>query len=110
VEADALDATARHVVLYNQLGLPVATGRLLQESPGVGRIGRMAVDRTLRGAGWGRQLLDALVEAARARGDGRLHLQALHSAEGFYRRAGFEVVSESYEDAGVAHVRMARSL
>ncbi len=108
IEADALDATARHAVVYNRLGLPVATGRLLQAGPGVGRIGRMAVDRTLRGAQWGRLLLDALVEAARVRGDREVQLHAQCSAEGFYRRAGFSVVGEPYEEAGIAHIAMAR--
>ena len=108
IEADALDATARHAVVYNRLGLPVATGRLLQAGPGVGRIGRMAVDRTLRGAQWGRMLLDALVEAARVRGDREVQLHAQCSAQGFYGRAGFAVVGEPYEEAGIAHVAMAR--
>ena len=110
IEADALDATARHAVLYNRLGVPVATGRLLQESPGVGRIGRMAVDRAVRGTQWGRQLLDALLDAARARGDREVQLHAQRSAEGFYRRAGFAVAGEPYEEAGIAHIVMARSL
>ena len=110
IEADALDATARHAVLYNRLGVPVATGRLLQESPGVGRIGRMAVDRAVRGTQWGRQLLDALLDAARARGDREVQLHAQRSAEGFYRRAGFAVAGETYEEAGIAHIVMARSL
>ncbi len=39
---DALDATAVHALVGNRLGLPVATGRLLQHAPGVSRIGRMA--------------------------------------------------------------------
>lgn len=108
IEADALDATARHAVVYNRLGLPVATGRLLQAGPGVGRIGRMAVDRSLRGAQWGRLLLDALVEAARVRGDREVQLHAQCSAEGFYRRAGFSVVGAPYEEAGIAHIAMAR--
>ena len=34
IEADALDASARHAVAYNRLGMPVATGRLLQEAQG----------------------------------------------------------------------------
>ena len=80
VEADALDASARHAVLYNRLGQPVATGRLLQQAPGVSRIGRMAVDRSVRGAQWGRVLLAALVEAARARGDTQVQLHAQCSA------------------------------
>ena len=110
VEADALDASARHAVLYNRLGQPVATGRLLQQAPGVGRIGRMAVDRSVRGAQWGRVLLAALVEAARARGDAQVQLHAQCSAQGFYERAGFTVAGSPYEEAGLAHVLMTQAL
>ena len=110
VEADALDASARHAVLYNRLGQPVATGRLLQQAPGGGRIGRMAVDRSVRGAQWGRVLLAALVEAARARGDAQVQLHAQCSAQGFYERAGFTVAGAPYEEAGLAHVLMTQAL
>ena len=110
VEADALDASARHAVLYNRLGQSVATGRLLQQAPGVGRIGRMAVDRSVRGAQWGRVLLAALVEAARARGDTQVQLHAQCSAQGFYERAGFSVAGAPYEEAGLAHVLMTQAL
>ena len=110
VEADALDASARHAVLYNRLGQPVATGRLLQQAPGVGRIGRMAVDRSVRGAQWGRVLLAALLEAARARGDTQVQLHAQCSAQGFYERAGFTVAGAPYEEAGRAHVLMTQAL
>lgn len=109
-EADALDTSARHAVLYNRLGQPVATGRLLQQAPGVGRIGRMAVDRSVRGAQWGRVLLAALVEAARARGDTQVQLHAQCSAQGFYERAGFTVAGAPYEEAGLAHVLMTQAL
>ena len=110
VEADALDASARHAVLYNRLGQPVATGRLLQQAPGVGRIGRMAVDRSVRGAQWGRVLLAALLEAARARGDTQVQLHAQCSAQGFDERAGFTVAGAPYEEAGLAHVLMTQAL
>ncbi len=110
VEADALDASARHAVLYNRLGQPVATGRLLQQAPGVSRIGRMAVDRSVRGAQWGRVLLAALVEAARARGDTQVQLHAQCSAQRFYERAGFSVAGAPYEEAGLAHVLMTQAL
>ena len=110
VEADALDASARHAVLYNRLGQPVATGRLLQQAPGVSRIGRMAVDRSVRGAQWGRVLLAALLEAARARGDTQVQLHAQCSAQGFYERAGFTVAGAPYEEAGLAHVLMTQVL
>lgn len=110
IEADALDATARHAVIYNRLGQAVATGRLLHDAPGVGRIGRMAVDRSVRGAQWGQQLLDALVQAARARGDTEVRLHAQRSAEGFYRQAGFVTTGEPWEEVGMAHIAMVQSL
>ena len=110
IEADALDATARHAVLYNRLGQAVATGRLLHEAPGVGRIGRMAVDRSVRGAQWGRKLLDALVSSAHARGDTEVQLHAQRSAEGFYRLAGFAATGEPWEEAGRAHIAMTKAL
>ena len=106
LEADAHDAGATHAVLRNHLGMPVATGRLLQEAPGVGRIGRLAVDGRLRGAGWGRMVLDALLNAARARGDQRLVLDSEASAQGFYQRAGFVVRGEPFVEAGIHHVSM----
>ncbi|WP_313299013.1 YbgC/FadM family acyl-CoA thioesterase [Diaphorobacter sp.] len=110
IEMDALDATAVHAVARNRLGMPVATGRLLQDGPREARIGRMAVTRVLRGQRWGRAILDALVDAARARGDTLITLHAQRSAEGFYRRAGFEMVGEPYEEAGIAHITMQRTL
>ena len=106
IEADALDATARHAVLYNRLGMPVATGRLLAPAPGVGRIGRMAVDRSIRASGAGRVLLNALLEAARQRGDRQVNLHAQQSAQGFYQRMGFTIAGQPYEEAGIAHLPM----
>ena len=110
MEADAHDATAIHAVLRNHLGMPVATGRLLQDVPGVGRIGRLAVDGKLRGAGWGRMVLDALLDAARARGDRQVVLDAEASAQGFYQRVGFVVRGEPFMEAGIHHVSMACAL
>ena len=67
LEWDEADAVALHAVAYNRLGRPVATGRLLPHEPGVARIGRMAVERSLRGGRLGRDVLHALMDAARAR-------------------------------------------
>ncbi len=103
---DEQDASARHAVVCNRLGQPVAAGRLTQESPGVGRIGRMAVKRVLRGASFGREVLDALVQAARERGDAEVMLHAQCSAEGFYRRLGFAPRGPVFEEAGIQHIEM----
>lgn len=103
---DDADALAVHAVAFNRLEQPVATGRLLQHEPGVARIGRMAVNRGLRGAQLGRAVLVALIDAARARGDHEVMLHAQTSAEGFYRRLGFVARGPVFEEAGVQHIEM----
>ncbi|MDB5875130.1 MAG: hypothetical protein JWQ07_4572 [Ramlibacter sp.] len=110
MEWDDGDRTAVHAVAYNRLDQPIATGRLLQQVPGVARIGRMAVHRALRGSGVGRQLLQALLATAAARGDYEAMLHAQRSAEEFYLGLGFEPRGEPFEEAGIAHIEMARPL
>jgi YbgC/YbaW family acyl-CoA thioester hydrolase len=110
LEWDGADGQAVHAVAYNQLGMAVGTGRLLRLEPGRAKIGRMAVRAPLRGGWIGRRLLDALVEAAQARGDREVVLHAQASAAGFYLRAGFEQRGAPFEEAGLPHVAMVRSL
>jgi predicted GNAT family N-acyltransferase len=106
LEWDVADASALHAVAYNRLGQPVATGRLLPYQPGVVKIGRMAVNRVLRGGHLGQQVLRALMHAAAQRGEREVVLHAQRSAEGFYKRLGFEQRGEPFEEAGIAHVEM----
>jgi YbgC/YbaW family acyl-CoA thioester hydrolase len=110
LEWDAADANAVHAVAYNRFGMALGTGRLLEHSPGVAKIGRMAVRHDMRGAGIGAAILEALVTVARERGDGEVLLHAQRSAEGFYRRQGFVVRGEPFDEAGIAHVAMAKAI
>ncbi len=110
MEWDELDDAAVHAVARNRLGLAVGTGRLLQHAPGVGRIGRMAVTRVLRGSNVGRDVLRALVLAASQRGDHEVLLHAQRTAQGFYARLGFEPRGEPFEEAGIVHIEMHRTL
>ncbi len=110
MEWDEADATCPHAIASNRFGLPLATGRLLQESPGVARIGRMAAIQAVRGGGVGRAVLDALMQAARERGDREVRLHAQVGAQGFYSRAGFTPTGPVFDEAGIAHIEMARAL
>jgi YbgC/YbaW family acyl-CoA thioester hydrolase len=109
LEWDAADADALHALVTNRLGMPLATGRLLADEPGVGKIGRMAVRRAVRGSAIGRATLEVLIDAARQRGDREIRLHAQRSAEGFYRRAGFVGHGEPFVEAGIAHLEMRRA-
>ena len=110
MEWDEADETAVHALARNRMGLPVATGRLLQHSPGVSRIGRMAVNRVLRGSHVGRDVLRALTQAATRRGDHEVMLHAQRNAEGFYARLGFLPRGEPFEEAGIVHIEMHQAL
>ena len=110
MEADAADASAVHAVAHNRFGLALATGRMVQQAPGVARIGRMAVSKALRGGGVGAQVLDALLQAARERGDRQVLLHAQLTAVPFYLRAGFAFNGSEFEEAGIAHIEMSKAL
>jgi YbgC/YbaW family acyl-CoA thioester hydrolase len=110
MEWDEADPACLHAVAYNRFGQPLATGRLLEHVPGVAKIGRMAVSQAMRGSGVGRAVLDALMEAARARGEQEVLLHAQTSAAAFYRRAGFTVRGAEFVEAGIPHIEMVRAL
>lgn len=110
MEWDEADATAIHAVAYNGLGQAIGTGRLLQHAAGSGKIGRMAVNRVLRGSSLGRELLGALMAAARERGDTEVLLHAQRSAEGFYSRLGFQPRGEPFDEVDIPHIEMVKAL
>ena len=110
LEWDEADAGCVHAVAYNRLGQAVATGRLLPAEEGVAKIGRMAVHRVLRGGGLGEQVLRALADEARRRGDRAIELHAQRTARSFYARLGFADQGEPYEEAGIPHITMTSAL
>ena len=109
-EWDTADADAVHAVINNRFGHPLGTARLVKKSPGIAQIGRMAVVRVMRGSGLGGQLLNALMDIAKARGDKEVHLHAQTSAQAFYAREGFVPVGEPFDEVGIAHIEMRKVL
>ena len=106
LEVDELDPACVHVLALDAADAPIGTGRLLPD----GHIGRMAVLRHWRGTGVGSAILGQLLAIARKRGDGEAILHAQTHACAFYRRAGFEVTSAEFMEAGIPHVEMRHRL
>jgi predicted GNAT family N-acyltransferase len=104
IELDDLDPLSLHALAFDDEGRVLGTGRLLPD----GHIGRMAVLRQARGSGVGSALLQALMQAARARGDREVLLSAQTHAMPFYERFGFVAEGAEYDDAGIAHRMMRR--
>ena len=110
LDVDSSDDSAVHALVTNKVDQPLATGRLAQEAPGVGRIARVAVAHTMRSTGIGRVLVEALLKAAAQRGDTRVLLRSQASAEGFYTRLGFAAIAGPTMEAGIPQVEMARDI
>jgi ribosomal protein S18 acetylase RimI-like enzyme len=73
------------------------------------RLRGMATDPDVRGAGYGAALLAACVEEVAGAGGTEVWCNARMAAVGFYRRAGFEVLSEEFDVPGIGpHLVMAR--
>ena len=106
IELDDLDASCVHAIAYDADGKAIGTGRLLPD----GQIGRMAVVVEWRRRGIGAEILAALVEEARKRGNAEVVLSAQLQAAEFYREAGFVAEGKVYEDAGILHQKMRRKL
>ena len=105
LEMDERDAACVHAIAFDG-ERAIGTGRLLPD----GHIGRMAVLKAFRGKGVGGEILEALVEAARRRGEREIVLSAQTHALAFYRAHGFEAFGAEYEEAGLPHQDMRRVL
>lgn len=102
IELDDFDAQSVHAVAFNTKGEAVGTARLLPDS----HIGRMAVARSARGQGVGSALLKELMDEARRRGHAHAMVCAQTHAMEFYRRHGYSVQGDPYDEAGIPHIDM----
>ncbi|XOV81809.1 MAG: GNAT family N-acetyltransferase [bacterium] len=106
LEWDDEDTTATHFLAVNTIGQFIGCARLLK----TGQIGRMAVLKPHRGKGVGDALLAAAVSAGKTAGFERLFLHAQRYAEPFYRKGGFLVYGEPFDEAGIEHIAMEMKL
>ncbi|MFI5636930.1 GNAT family N-acetyltransferase [Streptomyces goshikiensis] len=118
IEYDAYDAVAVHVLAEGADGAPLGTGRLLYGpgalaktgSPEVGSLGRLAVTEAARGLGVGVALVRAIEAEAGRLGLAAVDLGAQTHALGFYERLGYEAYGPEFQDAGIPHRAMRRTL
>ncbi|MCH8567216.1 MAG: GNAT family N-acetyltransferase [Balneolales bacterium] len=102
LEVDHIDPQAYHVIVHNERGLPVATGRLSSD----GVIGRMAVLKPYRGRNIGHHVLLHLMRKAINKNHRIIELSAQTHAIGFYEKYGFSTVGRIFDDAGIPHQKM----
>lgn len=89
---------------------PVGASRLRPYAPGVGKVERVAVNKTERGTGLGRQIMLAMEESAKKHGFHTLKLNAQTHAQRFYEKLGYEPHGDVFDEAGIEHIAMVKSL
>ena len=100
IEIDEFDPTSQHfLLLINDSA--VATGRLTP----CGHIGRIAVLADQRGRGYGRIIMQEIIDHAAGKFDS-LELSSQMHAVPFYEKLGFIKVGEPYLECGADHLKM----
>ena len=105
IEIDGLDEKAIHVVVVIK-GSAIATGRMLED----GHIGRIAVLNNQRGKGIGRLIMQKFLEHAKEQKLKKVWLSSQWHAHRFYCNLGFVCIGEKYQEAGIDHIKMTKSI
>jgi ElaA protein len=105
IDGRDLEPATRHVWV-ERAGRPVAYLRVLDETDGLLRVGRVVVAKEARGSGVASRLMAAALEIV---GDRPSVLDAQAHLADFYARFGYAVSGAGFVEDGIPHVPMARA-
>lgn len=109
-EIDEIDNSAVHALLFKD-GKAVATARMFEKDNGKSfYLGRIAVLKEYRGLNLGSEIVNAMIEKAKALGAEKCEISAQCRAMGFYQKLGFKEFGETYLDEYCPHIHMEKDL
>lgn len=71
---------------------------------------QMAVEGSLQGRGIGKMLVEHLLEIAKEKGIKEVYCHSRANAISFYEKLGFKIYSDYFEEVGIEHIKMKKSL
>ncbi len=107
IELDEEDKHATHIIAEEN-GTAVGCARLLIQDGG--HIGRLAVKKSHRGQGIGKEICRFIIDHCRSLGHRRVWLNSQLHAVGFYEKLGFIPCGETFFEAGIEHIEMELNL
>lgn len=111
LEIDENEAYCLHFVLYGEKGQVAATCRILpNKDHSEATLQHMAVLPAYQGQNLGKLLLEDVIQFCQKQGFKRMVLHAQLTAKGFYDKLGFTCFGEEFEEAGIMHISMEKSL
>ncbi|WP_020006167.1 GNAT family N-acetyltransferase [Salinicoccus albus] len=108
-EIDEHEDIATHLLLLDS-ETPIGTVRYRPLNKELIKVERMAVLPEYRGRSLGQDLMTRVHDHAKLFGFTHSRLGAQVHAVAFYERLGYRVASEEFEDAGIPHVYMERTI
>ncbi len=108
---DEWEENSFHVLMLDENGKAIATGRLQYNSESEGQIRSMAVAEEFRSKGLGSEILKFLEKHAIEKGIHNIILDARDNAVNFYLKNGYVVDGDSYVLFGtIPHFRMSKKI
>lgn len=108
LELDEYEQEAIHF-LASVDGKPAGVARMRWIDALTAKAERVAVLKSFRGTGVGRELMIALEKHARAEHAASIQLHAQLTAQPFYERLGYQAYGDTFLDAGIEHIAMKKN-
>ncbi|AFZ35155.1 GCN5-related N-acetyltransferase [Stanieria cyanosphaera PCC 7437] len=109
LEFDGLDEKSQHLIAYlNQQ--PVGTTRIRTIDEQTVKIERLAVLSEARGQGIGKKLMEKALEIVSNDNYQAVIIHAQEYIKELYLKLGFEQVGKTFQEAGIAHIKMIKKL
>ena len=109
LEFDGLDESCLQLLAYLN-SKPVGTARIRDVGKQTVKIERLAVLSEARGNGVGRKLMEFALDLVGSGDYQRVVIHAQEYIKDLYLRLGFEQVGDTFDEAGIPHVKMVRSV
>ena len=103
-ERDIFDYSSIHV-LGEEKGEPFGAGRIRNLGE-YSKLERIAIRKSYRGRNLGHELIDFMILTAKEQGYGRIKIHAQTYLTEFYKKHGFVIASEVFQEAGMDHCVM----
>ncbi|MBD2481680.1 GNAT family N-acetyltransferase [Planktothrix sp. FACHB-1365] len=109
LEFDGQDEFAQHLLAYLD-DQPIGTLRIRYLDENNAKIERLAVLASARGMGIAQQLMECALEAIAQTSIKTIIVNAQIYIQNLYLKLGFEPIGEPFEEAGILHIKMIKTL
>jgi predicted GNAT family N-acyltransferase len=109
LEFDGEDERSTHLLAFLNKK-PVGTARIRWLTAQIAKVERVAVLPEARGKGIGKQLMEYTFSFAIEKQATEVCMNAQKTVQAFYQRLGFQSEGTPFEEAGIPHIKMKKSL